>query len=668
MIGFLPEPYPDELLFSVISRYAELTNYQNVRRLNMELFDSRGLQLPVAIPANLASLVAKLPIGHNFSVERLINEHTLLPLFAPFISRQRYQLVRNDMKANRAAQAHGRLGINNFKGLLKFFRYCPQCVTDDRRNYKETYWHRLHHIASIDLCPLHDAYLKDSHTSVSFINRSAVFLTAEEALKGADLSYQTEVDEHLRIVQKKLANNASWLLEHHDCRGYQHSNRNFYLKLLFKRRLCTFSGTVKRKRLVSELTSYYSSDLLKRLNCEVTSKAGHDDWLVKLVHRRERAIQPIHHLLMLQFLSASASELVEKSTVDCSVFETSVVGDPNPFGRGPWPCLNATAQHFKQDVVVICEVLSAQRYPRPPRGIFRCSCGFVYSRLGPEKSASDRYKHERYINFGEHWDNTVKEMIAAAWTTNKIARALGISRRIIKLQLARLGLNVAHRNISCVPSKPRDLRRIPAADFEERRQVQRSKLLAIRLENPKFSRSKIRLEYSAVYSWLYVHDRDWLLANLPPRLLSSDTIRPKSKWLLKDAKLAEAVTVEAARLRALCGRPEIISETAIASNLGILHVWSKRRHVLPLTSIRLHEVAETWEGLALRRVDWAAQCFAEQGLSPAWWRIVQLAGISGKLARIPTIRAAIDQAVAGLKSQMELNYSEIHAAYQHLNR
>jgi hypothetical protein len=67
---------------------------------------------------------------------------------------------------------------------------------------------------------------------------------------------------------------------------------------------CTYGGVLDRQKLANELTAYYSHDLLVQLRYEVRTN-GAEDWVNRFVHRKERAIHPFHHLLMLQFLGES---------------------------------------------------------------------------------------------------------------------------------------------------------------------------------------------------------------------------------------------------------------------------------------------------------------------------------------------------------------------------
>lgn len=228
-------------------------------------------------------------------------------------------------------------------------------------------------------------------------------------------------------------------------------------------------------------------------------------------------------------------------------------------------------------------------------------------------------------------------------------------------QMARLGLKTA-RGKSPGPFAPNtrkslDGRRMSAKVREQRRVTKRRQFLELLKANPELSRSQLHAADTTLYSWLFKNDRPWLEKQLPP-LQQGNGQRTPSVWSERDAVLAAAVPVEAERIRGLPGRPMMISATRIAHNLEIAHVCSKRAHVLPLTYKALQETAETQDQYAVRRVEWATSCFAAKGLSPLAWRIALLAGLNGRSAKKPVVKAALDKAVAFLKSQIDLNYSE----------
>ena len=67
MIGFFPDPYPDELLYSACARYATITSYLNKQSVVSELFGKQGLSAIVDFPTRLEYFVSNLPYGHNYS-------------------------------------------------------------------------------------------------------------------------------------------------------------------------------------------------------------------------------------------------------------------------------------------------------------------------------------------------------------------------------------------------------------------------------------------------------------------------------------------------------------------------------------------------------------------------------------------------------------------------
>jgi hypothetical protein len=78
MIGFFPDPYPDELLYSACARYGERVNYPNKQMMVRDLFGKRGLSAIVDFPTRLEFLLSSIP-NHKYSAEEIINQKTLYP-------------------------------------------------------------------------------------------------------------------------------------------------------------------------------------------------------------------------------------------------------------------------------------------------------------------------------------------------------------------------------------------------------------------------------------------------------------------------------------------------------------------------------------------------------------------------------------------------------------
>jgi hypothetical protein len=90
-----------------------------------------------------------------------------------------------------------------------------------------------------------------------------------------------------------------------------------------------------------------------------------------LVRKPRTTAHPIKHILLIRFIGLTPEQFFEEDMVY------------HPFGEGPWLCLNAAENHYKQPVIDDCKVTRDYK-TGVPVGTFTCSCGFFYSRRGPD--------------------------------------------------------------------------------------------------------------------------------------------------------------------------------------------------------------------------------------------------------------------------------------------
>lgn len=323
-----------------------------------------------------------------------------------------------------------------------------------------------------------------------------------------------------------------------------------------------------------------------------------------------------------------------------------------PFGRGPWPCLNRAADHFGQLRVTKCDITRTQKKDGSPAGYFHCDCGFVYYRLGPDHSPEDRYQFSRVISYGDVWYSAVVRMRESKGLTPKeIAQQLGATHFIIKNQFAWLGSVRLHGKATTQRESSAKKRGIEvnSAILE----TYRNHWLKTIRENPGAGRSELRKKAGGEYIWLLRHDREWFEANTPQRMKSLGP--PKlTDWEKRDAELAAEARAAAARIMSAPGRPVRASRTAIARDIGVLETIYKRGHLLPLTIKALAEVAETAESYAIRRIWWAVECYREEKVRPAAGQLQMRAAVRTQMLRKPEVSEAYDKARKSLrKSEMD---------------
>src|SRR5258708_14216506 len=164
MIGVFPDPYPDEILYSICARLCEHAGYSKHRIAMRDIFGCEAMIASVVLPSRLDDLVAPLPPGSAYTADYLIAEHSLLPFYSPFLPPERLSRLRQDMGGRKGPAIHMRSGImaSNVP-LSNWLRFCPQCVVEDRDCHGERYLHRVHQVSGVEICPFHEVYLQDSN-------------------------------------------------------------------------------------------------------------------------------------------------------------------------------------------------------------------------------------------------------------------------------------------------------------------------------------------------------------------------------------------------------------------------------------------------------------------------------------------------------------------------
>jgi hypothetical protein len=228
MIGFFPDPYPDELLYSACARFADRCNYHNVATAARELFGSANGIVVVSFPSRLGHFVSVLPPGHKYTVDQLIDDHTPLPFYSPFTEPGRVRIIRGEMRGRQDNRICSRLGIN--AGRLASpdaLSFCPECVKADRDQYGETYWHRVHQLSGVYVCPDHSVFLVPSLAGCRERESSSAFISAERIV---DDMTPRPIDPRNREhnILLKIAKDAKWLL---NWRGTPPTNAERRLRL-----------------------------------------------------------------------------------------------------------------------------------------------------------------------------------------------------------------------------------------------------------------------------------------------------------------------------------------------------------------------------------------------------------------------------------------------------
>jgi Tn7-like transposition protein D/TniQ len=613
MIAFFPSFYPDELVFSACSRYHERMGYRSSFCTGRDLFGRATVRIAVDLPNRLGDLSKMLPFGHSYTPDRMLTQHTLFPIYTAFESLKRATDLRKGMLNNRYS-VHAFAGALTIKLRSQFLRYCTECVAEDRATWGETYWHRIHNVTGVEVCPIHNTFLVDSLIPIRRASNLEAFITAETAITTSAKRPNRTFYETYTLMARELL----WLLNRGSLSCDRPSRANRYGRLLHESGFATFSGVVRRAKLEDALKEFYPAGLLRTLQSEVDRNSG---WIPAITQPRHKSGQPPYrHILILNFLGCSLARFFSLPDTPLDLF-----------GAGPWPCLNRAAEHFKKPVVVDCRLRMATDGTSRPLGIFKCECGFVYSRLGPDQTEDDRFRYHRIRAYGPVWREKMKTLLLKEQRSRKeTAMELGVSTVSVKNMVGKL------------PESKSSSRKISSALLEERR----AHWLVTVKQHPGLTRNQLRIiAGNAVYYALRRYDREWLEMHSPPkaRLKAS---KPSTNWREKDREVGLKVSDVVADILRTPGKPIRYSATLIARRLGVLETLYKRHpDLLPQTRAAIAGAAESVIDFAIRRVFWAADAYKTDGVAFNMGQLKARAGLSYHIEEQPKVAAVLNSLV-----------------------
>ncbi|MEJ6483798.1 TnsD family Tn7-like transposition protein [Nostoc punctiforme UO1] len=397
----------------------------------------------------------------------------------------------------------------------------------------------------------------------------------------------------------------------------------------------TYAGRIRIQELLKAFKNHYTLQILDRVQCPLDEQIR-DNWLAQLVRFPQRVHHPLRHLLLIQFLGHTAKEFFELQEA------------LPPFGHASWPCLNPVCKHYKKLQVNECQITYNQKNFKPV-GTFSCICGFVYCRSGPDKSAEDSFQYSKVKFYGSVWEQSLKALWEdSSLTLKQVGQHLGVDFKTVLRQANRLQLIFPRPNTKATATELCPSLQPCKKSFHINQDIiksSRKQWLKLMRANPGMGRTRLRSKAPALYGQLYNYDRKWLQEHLPSPKTNNGT--PDVDWDSRDDQTMGTVKDVAQQLKQDFNRPIWISRTAIANSLAHpASAWVKR-HLkrLPKTAEVLAQLSETREEFALRRVQWAANCFRQENIVPQRWQLVRRAGLRPEIRELPLVQEAIATAL-----------------------
>lgn len=292
----IPQLYEDELLYSFIARY-EVWN--GITADTVAMYNLYGKSHEFAffdLPVDLESFMVRTGI----SVDYLIHEATLFDYYSVFKSDETREAALRMICGNQINRIRYALGVKTNKITTpKYARFCPKCREEELKKYGESYWHRMHQVTGILICPKHRCMLNNSRLLYS--NNNNYITTPNEWIcfpKKNDL----ELCKREFLLACEIGKDIQWLFK-----NYNTVIKSDYLIQKLYLLKVTEAGFNLRDSYIHDefldkFISYYGRNLLNEWNFDPCTF-----WVYRILYGL--SCHTLSHVLLIHFLFGSMENL-----------------------------------------------------------------------------------------------------------------------------------------------------------------------------------------------------------------------------------------------------------------------------------------------------------------------------------------------------------------------
>ena len=305
--GYVPPPRPDETVYSFLAAQQRLLPDRNLIR---RLFGGWKVHVRPDWPIGLNALSAALPSGLQLDPQRLLHEHTLVPLFLPLLEESRQdKLFRATLEADAGppwifAGAH--------QQTVRELRVCPACFKKDRQQGR-AYWHRIHQYHGVLTCPHHTGVmLQPTGISRNDINREKRFYDLDQIQLAGPSPSPLSPSEHNRAVQ--ISTGIAMLLANPCFDTNIIKIRMALRERAFIAGYMASPGKLKTLKIVSDFSNWMGTPLAAKLRIGDESGYGGSNWIYRFLTGDRASISPLKYTALALFLGAEPHELAHASS------------------------------------------------------------------------------------------------------------------------------------------------------------------------------------------------------------------------------------------------------------------------------------------------------------------------------------------------------------------
>jgi len=148
--GYFSPPYPGETFYSCIARYLVHSGL-NTRQFFFFYFKQRPHAINQRLPCSIQQFADKIKDITSITADEIIQNHTLYKFYSTFMNLDKARSLYSYMLGRTGRlDSHVKLNLSGTD-----FPYCRLCAEEDTARFGESFWHSVHSIPFIQVCPKH---------------------------------------------------------------------------------------------------------------------------------------------------------------------------------------------------------------------------------------------------------------------------------------------------------------------------------------------------------------------------------------------------------------------------------------------------------------------------------------------------------------------------------
>jgi hypothetical protein len=458
MLGFHPPLERDEIPYSWLVTYCQLSGLPSARVL-LEQLHIAHYQLASQFPGYVPFICGQ----SHVSAHDVIHQHTILPVFQPFLHPKTYSSALANLATGRASNVHSRMSlVANRVNSGTVLRACPACIESDSETVGRAWWHVQHQLPGCSVCLKHFEPLCEVA-----VQRRALILPSQINLQHNEVLMNVDV-QLTGLVHEVWRNSTALLAYPHLTSRYRHR--------LVETGFASHIDAIRQDKLRHALRAYWA----KSTSPTVQQLLLDSTYPESLFRAKRAQFHPLKHLLLIGMLWGSWTDFCEYKPCECV---TPGRAGANALNEGETDAdilyllqqgksLRVVSKRCKRSVIYVKKLALQNNIPVKTRAkrIFGADIALIVGLL------KDGVKTQQIANEVDYSVGAVEQVLS---------QHPGLVEKRHRMRFDAQ----CHRHQNCI--------------------------LQALADHPEYHRGDFQRECRASYSWLFKHDKEWLYSVMP---------------------------------------------------------------------------------------------------------------------------------------------------------